>query len=297
MTDDERQGLLMNDFLRVPNVILQMQRVLKNGNVYACLQFIWAKTGGWEQNEDTLAYSQFANDKRYGTGLSIKTIQRSVEKLRDLGVVNIKPSFNNMYELSLNISKIRELTGSQAKSICPSLSIPSQDNLSVSQDYLSASQDYLSVKPSQIDLHTRTFTQEPLHKNITLEPKKEQPAEKAKSKPRKKRHDIPSEFTVTESQQKKCDEYGINSQDLVNEFDDFHSSKGNQFVDWSKAFNTWLNNHIKFEKLKPINQQVNQNERYQSANNQPNHFDQLRAEARAKYGNTQPNTGELRTVN
>lgn len=297
MTDDERQGLLMNDFLRVPNIILQMQRVLKNGNTYACLQFIWAKTGGWDQNEDTIAYSQFANDKRYGTGLSIKTIQRSVEKLSDIGVINMRPSFNNMHEFSLNIAKIRELVGEQAKSNSPSLEDASQVNLSTSQDYLSASLDYLSTKPSQIDLHTRTTTQELLHKTITQEPEKEQPAEKTKSKPKRKKHDLPSEFTVTEAQQKKCDEYGINSQELVNGFDDFHSSRGNQFVDWSKAFNTWLNNHIKFEKLKPINQQGNNHANHQSANSKPNHFDQLRAEAAAKYGNPQPNTGELRTVN
>lgn len=45
------------------------------------------------------------------------------------------------------------------------------------------------------------------------------------------------------------------------------------------------------------NYQGNNHANHQSANSQPNHFDQLRAEARAKYGNTQPNTGELRTVN
>ena len=45
------------------------------------------------------------------------------------------------------------------------------------------------------------------------------------------------------------------------------------------------------------NYQGNHHANHQSANSQPNHFDQLRAEARAKYGNTQPNTGELRTVN
>lgn len=45
------------------------------------------------------------------------------------------------------------------------------------------------------------------------------------------------------------------------------------------------------------NNQVNGNERHNTANSQPNHFDNLRAEARAKYGNPQPNTGELRTVN
>ena len=177
MTDDEKQELLMNDFVRVPNIILQMQRVLKNGNTYACLQFIWAKTGGWGRNEDTIAYSQFANDKRYGTGLSIKTIQRSVEKLADLGVITITPSFNNMHEFTLNIPKIKELVGHQAKSNSPSLEDTSQVNLSVSQVNLSASQDYLSDKPSQIDLHTRTTTQEPLHKNSTQD---------SESKPKKK---------------------------------------------------------------------------------------------------------------
>ena len=86
---------------------------------------------------------------------------------------------------------------------------------------------------------------------------------------RKKKHDIPSDFTATDKQIEKCKEYGINVQELISGFDDFHSSKGNQYVDWSKAFNTWLNNHIKFEKLKPINQQVNNNANHQSANSQP----------------------------
>lgn len=187
MLDKERQELLMNEFMQVPNIILQMQKVLKNGNTYACLQFIWAKTGGWGRNEDTIAYSQFANDKRYGTGLSIKTIQRSVEKLSDIGAITMKPSFNNMHEFTLNIGKIKELVGEQAKSNSPSLEDTSQVNLSVSQVNLSTSQDYLSDKPSQIDLHTRTTTQEPLHKNITQDnapPKKEAPKAKKKSAPK-----------------------------------------------------------------------------------------------------------------
>lgn len=85
---------------------------------------------------------------------------------------------------------------------------------------------------------------------------------------KKKKHDIPDDFAATEKQVEKCNQYGINVQELIDGFDDFHSSKGNQYVDWSKAFNTWINNHIKFEKLKPINQ-VNRNEINQSANSQP----------------------------
>lgn len=89
-----------------------------------------------------------------------------------------------------------------------------------------------------------------------------------KPKPtKKKKRDIPSDFAATDKQIEKCNEYGINIQELISGFDDFHSSKGNQFVDWSKAFNTWINNHIKFERLKPIKQGDN-NANRQSANSQ-----------------------------
>ncbi len=108
---------------------------------------------------------------------------------------------------------------------------------------------------------------------------------KAKAKARKRKHDIPSEFTVTETQQKKCNEYGINSSDLVNEFDNHHSSKGTQFVDWSKAFSTWITNHIRFNKLQPTNQtQVNRNERHHTANNKPRRETQAEYEQRMQRG-------------
>lgn len=171
MTDDERQGLLMSDFVQVPNLILQMQRVLKNGNTYACLQFIWCKTGGWGRNADTIAYSQFINDKRYGTGLGEKTIRRSVEKLAELGVISMSPSFNNMHEFTLNIEKIRELVGDEAWSKRPPLEDTSMVNLTTSPVILTERVVNLSDKHGQSDHHTRTTTQEPLHKNITQEEK------------------------------------------------------------------------------------------------------------------------------
>lgn len=173
--------LLMNDYLRVPTIILQMQPVLKNASAYVCLQFIWAKTGGWKNAKDTISYSQFKNDKRYGTGLSTKTIQRSIEKLEEMGVINVKPSFNNMYEFSINLDKIKQLVGVEArsncpqvKSDCPSLSDTSLDNLSTSQDILSTKPGQFVCKPGQNDLHTNTFTLNLLHKTFTLDKKTEQ---------------------------------------------------------------------------------------------------------------------------
>tara|TARA_R110002124_G_scaffold117154_2_gene274035 strand:- start:493 stop:1434 length:942 start_codon:yes stop_codon:yes gene_type:complete len=272
MLDKERQELLMSDFMQVPNIILQMQKVLKNGNTYACLQFIWSKTGGWGRNEDTIAYSQFANDKRYGTGLSIKTIQRSVEKLSELGVITITPSFNNMHEFTLNIEKIRELVGEQAKSNSPSLEDTSQVNLSVSQVNLSASQDYLSDKPSQIDLHTITTTQEPLHKNITQEdkPKKSKPKFDALSYP------IPSfieqenwnDFVAMRKEIKKpLTETACKR--LVKSLIEFDANG----FDVNDSLNSSIMNQYQgvFEKSRKqqSNNQVNRNEINQSANSQP----------------------------
>ena len=116
---------------------------------------------------------------------------------------------------------------------------------------------------------------------------------------KKKKHDIPSDFTATDKQIEKCNEYGINVQELISGFDDFHSSKGNQYVDWSKAFNTWINNHIKFEKLKPISQ-GNNHANHQSANSQrkksgaDEYADMLNQQFAERYGQPQPTE---RTVN
>ena len=271
MLDKERQELLMSDFMQVPNIILQMQKVLKNGNTYACLQFIWSKTGGWGRNEDTIAYSQFANDKRYGTGLSIKTIQRSVEKLSELGVITITPSFNNMHEFTLNIEKIRELVGEQAKSNSPRLEDTSQVNLSVSQVNLTASQDYLSDKPSQIDLHTRTTTQEPLHKNVTQEEK----PKKSKDKFDALSYPVPSfieqenwnDFVAMRKEIKKP-LTAISSKRTVNALVKFDANgfDANDSLDYSIA-----NNYpgvFERNRKQQSNNQVNKNGTHQSANSQ-----------------------------
>ncbi len=76
-----------------------------------------------------------------------------------------------------------------------------------------------------------------------------------KPKPKKRKTDF-VEFEFTDKQKSKAEEYGLNLSELLEEFKDCHQSKGNKFVDWSKAFNTWITNHIRWNKLKPLSQQT-----------------------------------------
>ena len=109
MTTIEIQDLLESHFLRLPHLITKMQKVLKHPSAYLCLQFIWYKTGGWAKGSDTLSYSQFKKDNVHGLWVSTKTIQRGTLFLEKMGVINAKPSFNGMYEYSLNIESIKQL--------------------------------------------------------------------------------------------------------------------------------------------------------------------------------------------
>jgi len=77
---------------------------------------------------------------------------------------------------------------------------------------------------------------------------------KEKEKPKKRKKDAPRDFKINEAQEEKCKTYGIKPSNITQEFLDYHTSKGNQFADWSRAFNTWMSNKIKFENLTPVQQ-------------------------------------------
>ena len=263
----------MADYLRVPHIVLKMQQVLKNSNAYLCLQFIWYKTGGWNKGRDTIAYSQFANDKVHGIGASTKTIRRCVELLIEKRLIIATPSFNNMYEYSLNLDQIRSLATSEGVTICHTHNVERVDKMSASEDILSASMDNLSVKGGQIDHHNRYITLNTNTLNTNTKDKTDSSASEtetdvestdaksdtentkppAKKKPAKKlMTEFSDDFTATEKQIEKCNEYGINVAELIEEMADNKRSNSISHACWTSAFNTWIRNHIKFNRLKPV---------------------------------------------
>jgi len=51
----------------------------------------------------------------------------------------------------------------------------------------------------------------------------------------------------------KLEEYAREKRpDLFEDFLDFHISKGNKFVDWSRAFNTWVRNEKKYSRKQQV---------------------------------------------
>ena len=75
----------------------------------------------------------------------------------------------------------------------------------------------------------------------------------AKKKPAKKpMTEFSDDFTATEKQIEKCNEYGINVAELIEEMADNKRSNSISHACWTSAFNTWIRNHIKFNRLKPV---------------------------------------------
>ena len=66
--------------------------------------------------------------------------------------------------------------------------------------------------------------------------------------------DFPSDFTPNNNQVEKCKTYNLDVVALVDSFRNYHEAKGSKFASWSAAFNTWINNEIKFKNLQPIEQ-------------------------------------------
>lgn len=110
---------------------------------------------------------------------------------------------------------------------------------------------------------------EPINESIVENEKKKKSETKKTATAKKKPKRDFEQFEFSDNQKTKCVEYGINIDSLLTEFKDYHGARGNQFVDWSQAFNTWINNHIKFNKLNPI-AQGNNHAFNQPANNPTN---------------------------
>ena len=229
-----------------------------------------------QANDDGLCWPSYQTIAE-SCELSRRSVIRHIQQLETDGYLTItktydksnKKNFSNRYNLTLNRGDRLSLVTDEP---------PSGDSVSLPSD---------SVSPEPII--------EPTIKPIT------------KDICGKKKKVAAKKFVEPTLEQAKEYFVELGHQDSENEsakWIDYYIANGwkvgkNPMKDWKAAIRNWMRNYQ--PKPQQTNYQGNNNAINQSANKQgqqqPNHFDQLRAEAAAKYGNTQPNTGELRTVN
>jgi hypothetical protein len=63
---------------------------------------------------------------------------------------------------------------------------------------------------------------------------------------KKAKHDMPEDWHPTARQRETCRQMGLDVEDQVRRFRNHHLAKGNQFASWDRAFDTWLDNALRF---------------------------------------------------
>ncbi|MBV6817545.1 replication protein [Rahnella sp. PD12R] len=86
--------------------------------------------------------------------------------------------------------------------------------------------------------------QEGNNKNINNKP----PLSPLDEKKSKRATQFPTDFSPTAGNTKLANTLGVDLQNELDAFTDYHKSKGSTYKDWGLAFNTWIRNAIKFGK-------------------------------------------------
>lgn len=73
---------------------------------------------------------------------------------------------------------------------------------------------------------------------------------------------MPKGWKPHDAHRAKCASYGLDPEDLAEKFENYHGSKGNLFVDWDKAFFTWIGKAKEFNQ----NHRGSNNESYRKPN-------------------------------
>ena len=280
---------------------------------YLVLDVIFDKTIDWNKTTDRISISQFMNE----LGLSNKGVINTLKSLNKKGLIFLLKQDRKTNTISIKMKAI------EAYSNMPTSEVSSQDKKPTSE--LSSQSSELSSYQLVNSVHTHdTRDHYPIPfiyirgyqilndygvcKKTESELAKKQINQSAESlvefwnsnHGKNKSADVkPSVWVKTVKARLKnftVDE--IKSAMLSVIQSTWHQQNGQVLIKNAISSDQRCDEAIsRYHQTQQTNYQGNNHANHQSANSQPNHFDNLRAEAAAKYGNTQPNTGELRTVN
>ena len=287
----KRQTMKETGYTRVDNKIFDAQPFL-SPIAFSVLMRMVRMIDGYGNDNKGLSNTFLQSN----CNMSKNTVSKAVKELIEFGFLDQKRQQRTTTIYSLNYENIADFDAKNLGQDLASQNLASQD---------------MTIRFPKYDHQlgqnmggNKEKKEKPLKKNIEKnKPKKETPKSYSPEKPESVSDQIWNDFLILRKD-KKTSNTKTAWTTIFNALEKAQQATGHtldQIIafwitkDW-KGFNAdWYLNAQ--PKPQQTNYQGNNHANHQSANSQPNHFDQLRAEARAKYGNTQPNTGELRTVN
>lgn len=287
----KRQTMKETGYTRVDNKIFDAQPFL-SPIAFSVLMRMVRMIDGYGNDNKGLSNTFLQSN----CNMSKNTVSKAVKELIEFGFLDQKRQQRTTTIYSLNYENIADFDAKNLGQDLASQNLASQDmTIRFPKSDHQLGQNMGGNKEKK---------EKPLKKNIEKnKPKKETPKSYSPEKPESVSEQIWNDLLILRKD-KKTSNTKTAWTTIFNALEKAQQATGHtldQIIafwitkDW-KGFNAdWYLNAQ--PKPQQTNYQGNNHANHQSANSQLNHFDQLRAEAAAKYGNTQPNTGELRTVN
>lgn len=74
----------------------------------------------------------------------------------------------------------------------------------------------------------------------------------AAGKPQQRKRSLPDDWSPNAAHRTKASDAGLSVAEEADQFRNFHEAKGSKFVDWDKAFHTWLGNARKWARERKV---------------------------------------------
>lgn len=205
---------------QLPNAFVDEMLDKVSGNACKVYLLIVRKTRGWQKEKDCISYSQI---QKIAGIKSHETIKNALNELLELGLIKVKQG----NEKTPNQYRLNDSYGT-TKTV--------EHKSKGTTEIVEASTEIVEQGTTEI-----VDTENNISKTTN-------------KKTKAKATTLPNDLSITESQKEKCTSYGLDVNFLFDQFKNHHGAKGSEFVNWSMAFNTWINNEIKFKNLQPIEQ-------------------------------------------
>ena len=271
---------------QLPNAFVDEMLARVSGNACKVYLLIVRKTRGWQKEKDYISYSQIQKI----TGISSATVSKAIDELSKLGLIKVKTGNEksaNQYSLNDNFCTLKNKVGTEKPTL--------KNEVATLENEV---QPTLKTKDTENNLSKTTKDKTSISSGT---PKKQKPKSASLEKP----CDVSDQtwHDLLALRKAKKSPLTISAWNIAKKQIDEAQAKTNHTLEqillawiergWQGFKAEWYFNHINAQNTQGNHNAINQ-PTYSPNHQQPvSHFDQLRAEAANKYGNS---GHDIRTV-